>query len=290
MQLSFMTNILVKYGMTDFEAVTRWASENGFDAMEVGPTFPLDRALFEKTLAKYDMKISALTYCRNYLSSDREEAQHHIEELKKRIVFAGELGVDKVVSSTGINKKIAEGIYDSADSIRATPVHSLEQVVETFLPVIELAEKCGVRIAFENCPLMGNIAISPVMWRMIFDRLKTPAVGLAFDPSHLVWQFIDPYACIEEFIPHILHVHAKDMHVDRALLAQTGFLTDFRWWSARIPGHGDIDWACLVGELRRCGYDGTISIEHEDKQYEGSLDRVLDGLKKSQALLRPLMQ
>ena len=65
MQLSFMTNILVKYGMTDFEAVTRWASENGFDAMEVGPTFPLDRELFEKTLAKYDMKISALTYCRN---------------------------------------------------------------------------------------------------------------------------------------------------------------------------------------------------------------------------------
>ena len=147
-----------------------------------------------------------------------------------------------------------------------------------------------MRIAFENCPLMGNIAISPVMWRMIFDRLKTPAVGLAFDPSHLVWQFIDPYACIEEFIPHILHVHAKDMHVDRALLAQTGFLTDFRWWSARIPGHGDIDWARLIGELRRCGYDGTISIEHEDKQYEGSLDRVLDGLKKSQALLRPLMQ
>lgn len=290
MQLGFMTNILVKYGMRDFETVTRWAKEQGFDCMEVGPTFPLDQRLFEQTLSRYDMRISALTYCRNYLSSDPEEATHHRQELCRRIEFARALHVDKIVTSTGIDKRIQENIYDSADSIRRTPEKSLDAVVEVFKPILEVAEKNGVKLAFENCPLMGNIAISPVMWRMLLERLDSNQVGLAYDPSHLVWQMIDPYKHIPEFADRIIHVHAKDMHVDWESLRDTGFLTDFRWWHARIPGHGDLDWAKLIGILKECGYDGSISIEHEDKQYEGSQEKVLQGLSESKEMLRSLIR
>lgn len=289
MKLGFMTNVLVKHGMADFGSIAAWAVENGFTDMEVGPTIPLDRALYEKTMEESGIHVSALTYCRNYLSSDPEEAGKHIRELKKRIQFASELGIEKIVTSTGIDKQVQEGIYDSADSIRKTPAKSLDRFIETFLPIVELAEKCGVKLAFENCPLMGNIAISPVMWRLILTRLDSKRVGLAYDPSHLVWQMIDPYDYIGEFAPKIFHVHAKDMHVDWEKLRQTGFLTDFSWWDAKIPGHGDVDWKKLIGLLREHGFDGTVSIEHEDHDYAGTIQRVQTGILDARDFLQPLL-
>ena len=208
----------------------------------------------------------------------RSEAEAHIAELKKRIAFAGDLGIEKIVTSTGINKTLEEGIYDKADSIRRTPARSLDQFVETFAPIVEYAEKKNVKLAFENCPLMGNIAISPVMWREILKRLDSKMVGLAYDPSHLVWQFIDPYAPVAEFGDRLFHVHAKDTEIKEERLKECGILTDFSWWSYRIPGHGLLDWRKLTGELEKAGYQGTVSIEHEDPDYEDSLELVENGL------------
>ena len=192
MRLGFMTNILVKKGMVHLDEIAEWAAAQGFEDLEVGPTVPMERELFERVLEKGKVAITSLTYCRNFLSTDSGEAEAHIAELKKRIAFAGDLGIEKIVTSTGINKTLEEGIYDKADSIRRTPARSLDQFVETFAPIVEYAEKKNVKLAFENCPLMGNIAISPVMWREILKRLDSKMVGLAYDPSHLVWQFIDP--------------------------------------------------------------------------------------------------
>ena len=278
MRIGFLTNFLVQEGMKDFIEIADWAEASGFEDMEVGPTIPLDKALYEKVLARGTVKVSSLTYCRNYLSTDEAEATEHLSQLKKRIEFAGEMGIEKIVTSTGINKSLEEGVYDRADAIRRIPARSLEEVVQVFLPIIELAEKRGVKIAIENCPLMGNIAISPVLWQEVFARLDSENVGLAYDPSHLVWEFIDPYAPIAEFAPRIFHVHAKDTEIDREQLAQTGILTDFSWWKYRIPGHGELDWSKLLGELKKAGYDGTISIEHEDSDYEDTLEKVQQGL------------
>lgn len=286
MRLGFMTNILVKKGMGQLDEIAKWAAEQGFEDLEVGPTVPMERKLFEKVLEKGRVKITSLTYCRNFLSTDKEEAEAHIAELKKRIAFAGELGIDKIVTSTGINKTLEEGIYDKADSIRRTPVRSLEQFIEVFDPIVEYAEQKHVRLAFENCPLMGNIAISPVMWRRIFEKLDSDQVGLAYDPSHLIWQLIDPYAPIAEFGDKIFHVHAKDTEIKEDRLKECGILTDFSWWSYRIPGHGILDWGRLFGELKKAGYQGTISIEHEDPDYEESLELVKKGLRLGKEYLK----
>lgn len=203
----------------------------------------------------------------------------------KRIKFAGELGIEKIVTSTGIDKKGIGECYDRADAIRKTPIHSLEIFLEQFKDIFELAERYQVKIAFENCPLMGNIAISPAMWKEIFSRIDNPYVGLAYDPSHLVWQMIDPYKFIEEFSDKIFHVHAKDTEILREELERTGFLTDFSWWKYRIPGNGEINWRKLLNELKRCNYSGTISIEHEDPDYEGSLKSVKEGVLLSREYL-----
>lgn len=299
MKIGFLTNALVEQarrsGSPAFQTldeVAAWAADHGFTDLECGPMLPLDRAAYERVLAGGRIAITALIYCRNYLSTDAEEAANHLTELKKRIEFAGALGIDKVVTSTGIDKRIEEGIYDRdpnvkdrANMIRRIPVRSLDQVVDLYGPLLELAEKHNVRLCFENCPLMGNIAISPVMWRRIFARLDSDKLGLAYDPSHLVWEMVDPYAPLDEFKDKIFHVHAKDAAIDRTQLAQTGILTDFSWWSYRIPGRGELDWKKLLAKLRANGYTGTISLEHEDAAYEGSLPAVEQGLLDGKAHL-----
>lgn len=299
MKIGFLTNALVEQarrsGLNAFQTldeVAAWAAAHGFTDLECGPMLPLDRAAYERVLGEGRIAITALIYCRNYLSTDPEEAATHLAELKKRIEFAGALGIDKVVTSTGIDKRIEEGIYDRdpnvkdrGNMIRRIPVRSLDQVVDLYGPLLELAEKNNVRLCLENCPLMGNIAISPVMWRRIFQRLDSDKLGLAYDPSHLVWELIDPYAPLDEFKDKIFHVHAKDAAIDRARLAETGILTDFSWWSYRIPGRGELDWKKLLSKLKANGYTGTISLEHEDAAYEGTLPAVEQGLLDGKAHL-----
>lgn len=299
MKIGFLTNALVEQarrsGLNTFQTldeVAAWAADHGFTDLECGPMLPLDRAAYERVLGEGRIAITALIYCRNYLSTDPEEAATHLAELKKRIEFAGALGIDKVVTSTGIDKRIEEGIYDRdpnvkdrGNMIRRIPVRSLDQVVDLYGPLLELAEKSNVRLCLENCPLMGNIAISPVMWRRIFQRLDSDKLGLAYDPSHLVWEMIDPYAPLDEFKDKIFHVHAKDAAIDRARLAETGILTDFSWWSYRIPGRGELDWKKLLSKLKANGYTGTISLEHEDAAYEGTLPAVEQGLLDGKAHL-----
>ena len=299
MKIGFLTNALVEQarrsGLNTFQTldeVAAWAADHGFTDLECGPMLPLDRAAYERVLGEGRIAITALIYCRNYLSTDPEEAATHLAELKKRIEFAGALGIDKVVTSTGIEKRIEEGIYDRdpnvkdrGNMIRRIPVRSLDQVVDLYGPLLELAEKNNVRLCLENCPLMGNIAISPVMWRRIFQRLDSDKLGLAYDPSHLVWEMIDPYAPLDEFKDKIFHVHAKDAAIDRARLAETGILTDFSWWSYRIPGRGELDWKKLLSKLKANGYTGTISLEHEDAAYEGTLPAVEQGLLDGKAHL-----
>lgn len=303
MKIGFLTNALVEQArrsgsdaFSTLPQVADWAAAHGFTDLECGPMLPLDRAAYEQVLGEGKIGISALIYCRNYLSTDPEEAAQHLAALRERIEFAGALGIDKVVTSTGIDKSVVEGLYDRdpalrdrGNLIRRIPAQSLDRVVDLFGPLVELAEKNNVRLCFENCPLMGNIAISPVMWKKLFERLPSDHLGLAYDPSHLVWEMIDPYTPLLEFKDKIFHVHAKDTAIDRVKLARTGILTDFSWWSYRIPGRGELDWRQLLGQLIAEGYDGTISLEHEDAAYEGSVEAVENGLLDGKAWLETCM-
>jgi sugar phosphate isomerase/epimerase len=284
MKIGFMTNVLVKNGLTDIEDIAKFAKKNGFEDLEVGPTIELNQRKFEKVI-NYGININSLTYCRNFLSSDKNESATHIKGLLDRIDFASEIGISQITTSTGINKKISEGIYDSVDSIRRRPEKSLDEFYELFAPIVEKAEKRNVKIAFENCPLMGNIAISPYMWRRIFDKFDCDYVGLTYDPSHLIWEQIDPIKPLYEFKDKIFQIHAKDTIVNFNLLKDVGFLTDFSWWRYCIPGNGDLDWVAFFRAIKEIGFDQTISIEHEDREYEGSIEKVEEGLIKSQNYL-----
>jgi sugar phosphate isomerase/epimerase len=112
-----------------------------------------------------------------------------------------------------------------------------------------------------------NIAYAPKIWRRILEAWG--GVGMNYDPSHLVWQMIDIGRFIREFGPHMAHVHAKDLMIDRDGLYENGVMSvGMGWQIPRMPGLGEVTGPVLLG-LYRAGYDGPVIIEHEDRNLRG---------------------
>jgi sugar phosphate isomerase/epimerase len=121
----------------------------------------------------------------------------------------------------------------------------------------------------------------------MFRDLPSPNFGLNYDPSHLVWQHIDYVAPLREFANRLVHVHAKDVRIDRERLNQVGILaTPLEYHTPKLPGLGEIDWGRFFSVLSDVGYRGPVCIEAEDRAYEASLDARKAGLRQSASLLR----
>ena len=136
----------------------------------------------------------------------------------------------------------------------------------------------GRKITLENCPMLfsydewpggHNIATTPRMWRRILEQWGD-TIGLNFDPSHLILQMIDIPRFLQEFGPHILHVQAKDLMIDRDGLYERGiFSMGIGWQVPRLPGLGDVDWGDrLRRAVPRRATTATCIIEHEDRDFE----------------------
>jgi sugar phosphate isomerase/epimerase len=167
-----------------------------------------------------------------------------------------------------------------------------------FPDIVAHARDAGVTLAFENCPMIfswdewpggHNIAYSPRIFRRIFETWGD-AVGMNYDPSHLVWQMIDQTRFIKEFGPRIVHAHAKDVMIDRDGLYENGVMSvGMGWQIPRMPGLGDVDWSEIFSGLYRAGYDGAMIIEHEDRNFEGTDENVKRGLLLARDVLAPFV-
>ena len=174
-----------------------------------------------------------------------------------------------------------------------------ENAVPVFKDVVKYAEDNGVTLAFENCPMIfspdewpggHNIAYAPKIWRRIFETFGD-AVGMNYDPSHLVWQMIDNGRFIREFGARFVHVHAKDLMIDRDGLYENGIMSlGMGWQVPRMPGLGDINWSEIFSGLYRAGYDGPVIIEHEDRVFEGSDENIKRGFLLAGDVLRPFVK
>jgi sugar phosphate isomerase/epimerase len=276
--IGFLTNIYSWNGVSELDRIVDAAVRMGFDSLELGPAIEASEANVRR-IRDAGLEVSDLIYCRNLLSPDAADAAHHRGEVERRIAAAADLGIPVVVLCAGYADPCADlTAKDSYATIRRPPLDNLEPFLATYGPLIENAAKRGVRIAFEHCPIMGNWLISPHLWRIAFDRLDNENAGLCFDPSHLVWQFIDSYAAVTDFADRIFHVHAKDTEIFRDRLARRGVLSDFAWWENRLPGFGELNWSRLFALLRSGGYEGPVSIEHEDPTWNGSVELVDAGL------------
>jgi sugar phosphate isomerase/epimerase len=284
------------------EQVAFWAAGNGFEMLEVAcwpagggeqrryagvshvdvDSFDADevRAIVER----HGLGISALAYYPNNLHPDdahREEVNGH---LRKVIDAAQRLGVPIV------------GTFAGNDKDRPLP-ENLERFKQIWPALVSYAGERDVKIAIENCPMIfsydewpggTNLAWSPAIWDEMFSAIPDANFGLNLDPSHLVWLQIDYERAVYDFGERIFHVHGKDMEIRRDGLYRHGTLSGgIGWQVPRLPGLGEVDWPRFIAALYAVGYDYVVSVEHEDRRFEGDEELVKRGFLIARNALRP---
>ena len=286
------------------EEVAEWAHGNGFDAIEIAcwpssgserrryagvshiDVEDLDAGRVREVLRRFDLEISSLAYYPNNLDPDkatREAANAHL----KRVIEAAEK-LEVGIVGTFVGRDQQRSIEDS-----------LEDFKQVWPPLVAFARQHNVKIAIENCPMIfsrdewpggKNLAYSPAIWRRMFEIVPDDNFGLNLDPSHLVWQFIDYARVVRDFASRVFHVHAKDLEVDRDGLYEHGVMSlGMGWQVPRLPGLGEVRWDRFISALYAAGYDWVVSIEHEDRNFEGDLDLVQRGFLLARNTLRPLI-
>jgi sugar phosphate isomerase/epimerase len=255
------------------EANVRFAKEEGFTNMILGVSrrSTLDPATINdqqieaarQTLAKYGMGVSAFQATQNHIAADPEKRRQDNDYFVKVIELAGKMGVPYVGTASG----------KDPEQPLAKQVEQIVRVYnERYFPA---CQQHKVRILWEPWPGGPNVATSPVGFDALFRGFgDSPHVGLQYDPSHLVWQMMDPIQTARDFVDKIYDVHLKDTEVRWDVLKRGGInpVDKAEWWSYRLPGLGSIDWAAFFTVLQRAGYQGAMSLEHEDPLY-GSPNR-----------------
>jgi sugar phosphate isomerase/epimerase len=304
MKLGILT---APFADTELNKVADWAASVGFEALEIAcwPATGGEARRYAGTshinvdgltqsrateikaqLTEKGISISGLGYYPNPLHADADHRERVIAHLKNVIKAASLMKVPVVNTFLGGDRKL-------------TVDENWERAKSIFTPIVAHARDHGVMLAIENCPMIfsydewpggHNIAYSPKIWRRMFETWGKE-IGMNFDPSHLVWQMIDPIRFIREFGATMVHVHAKDLMIDRDKLYENGVMSlGIGWQVPRMPGLGDINWADIFAGLYRAGYDGSVIIEHEDRTFEGTDEKVKRGFLLARDVLRPFVK
>ena len=239
--------------------VIEFAGKNGIDALEVasGPgakhldTSSLTAAeadKIKKLLESHGVRISSLAWYTNMTQLDSRD--RIISDFRRVVDAAVMLGVDVVCTLAGMP-------VEGKDKLKTIE----EDCSQVFPPVLEYARSKGVKVALENwfATCLQGLAEFDKMFEVVPDE----NFGLNFDPSHLVHQGIDYIAAVHRFGTRIFHPHAKDTEVRDDRLAYLGNQAK-GWWRYVIPGFGRVKWGEYIAALRKVGYNGVLSIEHED--------------------------
>ena len=252
---------------------------------------------FVATFKKYDVEICALAAHGNPLHPNKDIAESYDKDFRNAVLLAEKLGVDTVITFSG-----CPGDHEGAklpnwvtcawpdDYIEILNWQWNEKVIPYWTETGAFAKAHGVKVAFEMHP--GFCVYNPETLLKLRAAVGD-VIGANFDPSHLIWQGIDPVAAIRELKGAIYHVHAKDTKIDKYNTAKNGVLDTKHYgrelersWVFRTVGYGNNEsyWRDLVSNLRLCGYDKVLSIEHED-----SVMSIDEGLRKAVAFLKDII-
>ncbi len=244
---------LMKYGLNC------WAISNHLTGQCVADTLP----------GAYDSRLDG--FAPSELAGKPEEIRKWaIQEMKETAYAAKALGVGVVTFFMG------SPIWKFWYSFPQTPEKMIEEayqkVKELWSPIMDEFDACGVKLALEVHPT--EIAFDYWTTRKLLDVFENrPTLGINFDPSHLVWQGLDPQMFIMDFADRIYHVHVKDVKLN--LNGRNGILGSHitfgdqrRGWNFVSPGHGDVDFDNIIRALNQTGYEGPLSVEWEDSGME----------------------
>jgi sugar phosphate isomerase/epimerase len=286
------------------DEVAEWSAANGFEMLEVAcwPASGAERRRYagvshvdvdgfdagaiRETLDRHGLEISSLAYYPNNLHADDAQREAANAHLRKVIDAAAALSVPIV------------GTFVGNDKDRSLP-ENLDRFRSIWPDIVAYAGDKGVKIAIENCPMIfsfdewpggNNLAWSPAIWDEMFSAIPAENFGLNLDPSHLVWLMIDYERAVYDFADRIFHVHAKDLEIRRDGLYRHGsFSAGIGWQVPRLPGLGEVRWDRFLAALYAVGYDYVVSVEHEDRTFEGEEELVKRGFLLARNTLRPLL-
>ena len=255
---------------------------------------------FKDTIKKYNLEISALSCHGNMVHPNKEIAAKFEDDFQKAILLAEKLGISIVNTFSGCPGGSPEDVVPNWVTCSWPPDFSdilKYQWDEVLIPYwkkeVEFAKAHGVnKIALELHP---GFCVYNTSSLLKLRAAVGPEIGANFDPSHLLWQGMDPVACIRELGKEkaIFHFHAKDTKIDKYNTAINGVLDtghygseSTRSWIFRAVGYGNGEefWKAVVSELRMAGYDHALSIEHEDSLMSGQ-----EGLSKAIAFLKNVL-
>ena len=290
MKLGVLTNLFgdktLEEALTIFEGM-------GIEAVEIGcggypgkahanPEVLLadEKALkeFKDSLARHNMMLAALSVHGNAVHPKKEIADAFHKDWQNAVLLAEKLGVDTIVTFSGCPGGSKEDTTPNwatcawpPDFLDVLDYQWNEVVIPYWKKEAAFAKEHGVtKIAFEMHP--GFCVYNPETLLKLRAAVGD-VIGANFDPSHLIWQGIDPVAAIRELAGAIYHFHAKDTKIDRYNTAKFGVLDTkhygdeiHRSWIFRSVGYGNgLDyWRAMISNLRLVGYDKVMSIEHED--------------------------
>ncbi|MBJ6360616.1 sugar phosphate isomerase/epimerase family protein [Paenibacillus sp. GCM10012307] len=304
----------VLFGQSPLEQALDKIQEAGLQAVELGtggypgnthcnPGVLLDNqqelVRLKESIEQRGLEISALSCHGNPLHPNKEVAQQHHNDFVQTVRLAEALGVETVVTFSGCPGDSEHAKYPSwstcawpPDFLEVSAWQWSEKVLPYWREQSDFCRQHGVRVAIEAHP--GFVVYNTETALRL--RAETGSnIGVNFDPSHLYWQGMDPVECIKQLGSTIYHVHAKDTSIDKRNTALNGVLDlkpydqelDRSWIFRTIGyGHGLQEWQDIISALTKVGYDGVISIEHED-----GLMSVDEGFQKAarflnQALIR----
>jgi len=277
-----------------------------FDPKKVLASDKLQREI-KAMLAAYQLELSGLAVHGNPVHPDRRIAAKHHQSFVTAVQLAPQLGTKTVITFSGCpggskQDKTPNWVTSAwPNDFQDIQKYQWDKVlVPYWAQQAKLAHKHGVRIAWEPHP--GFTVYNPdTLIRLSERAMKAsgvkgkPILGANLDPSHFFWQGIDPVIAAHAIgeAGLLFYVHAKDTELDRVQGPLNGYndarpYNDLhnRSWVFRACGygHGDEFWKPFVSMLRRHGYDGVLSIEHEDPAQSPE-----EGVAESVALLRRVL-
>ena len=253
---------------------------------------------FTALLKKYNVGISALSCHSNPVHPNKEEAAAGDKVIRNTILLAEKLGLNQINTFSGCPGDHEGAKYPNwvtcpwPNDFLEIPDWQWNQVlIPYWKDLVAFAKAHGVtKIGLELHP---GFCVYNTDTLLRLREAVGPEIGANFDPSHLIWQGMEPVAVIRALGDAIFHVHAKDTRLDKYNIARTGVLDTkpyadeiHRSWIFRSVGYGNdaLYWKDIVSNLRLVGYDHVLSIEHED-----SLMSQNEGLTKAVDLLKQVL-
>ena len=239
-----------------FTSIGLWARPGtSLDPTQIGDPFI---ETVRESVRKSGLYLSVVGNTMNHIAADSEIRKKNNDYFVKVIELAGKLGAPYVGSGSG-------GMQGKTLDQQVSEI--VRVYTEQYFP---MCQKYNVRILWEPYPGSPNVATGPVGYDALFKAFgNSPYVGLQYDPSHLVWQMMDPIQTARDYVDKIYDVHLKDTEIRYDVLKRVGIhpLNDAKWWRYRLPGLGLIDWPTFFTVLMNAGYSGAMNIEHEDATY-----------------------